>query len=187
MLRRREGLMSRHPESLDEVGSPARQERDLLAEVHLSTEEGIYGLILVAGLVAVAGASGLTPLRALAFILVTVIVFWVAHVFSGTVAEHSAHPGLSLRASFKMARKRSRGLLVSVVPPAVPLVLGATGLVGTLTADWIALWVIVAVLALLGYLTYARRGAPVHKRLLAAVCTAALGFVIIIAKALLHH
>lgn len=164
-----------------------RRERDLLAEVHLSTEEGIYGLILVAGLVAVAGNTGLSSVRALAFVLVTVGVFWVAHVYSGTVAAHSSHAGLSLRASLRMARKRSRGLLAAVVPPAVPLVLGAVGLIDDLVADWIAMWTIVAVLALLGYLTYRRRDAPLRMCLLAAVSTAALGFVIIVAKALLHH
>lgn len=75
----------------DRTGGRIRRERDLLAEVHLSTEEGIYGLILVAGLVAVAGTSGLSSIRTLVFVLVTVAVFWVAHVYSGTVAAHSSH------------------------------------------------------------------------------------------------
>lgn len=171
----------------DRTGGRIRRERDLLAEVHLSTEEGIYGLILVAGLVAVAGTSGLSSIRTLVFVLVTVAVFWVAHVYSGTVAAHSSHQGQTLRMALRMARKRSRGLLAAVVPPAIPLVLAAMGVIDGLLADWIAMWTIVAVLALLGFLTYRRRSAPLGMCIAAAISTAALGFVIIVAKALLHH
>lgn len=179
--------MSPHAEDAERAEGSSPRERDLLAEVHLSTEEGIYGLILVAGLVAVAGNSGLTSARTLAFVLITVGVFWVAHVYSGTVAVHSSQLGLTVRTSLRMARKRSRGLLVAVVPPAVPLVLGALGMIQDITADWIAMWTIVAVLALLGFLTYRRRKAPLHMCVIGAVSTAALGCIIIIAKALLHH
>ena len=175
--------------SPDHATVPVKRERDLLAEVHLSTEEGIYGLILVAGLVAVAGNSGLSSLQTLAFVLVTVGVFWVAHVYSGTVAAHSSQLGLSVRTSLRMARKRSRGLLAAIAPPAVPLVLvlGAVGLINDIIADWIAMWTIVAVLAMLGYLTYRRRDASLGMCLVGAVLTASLGLVVIVAKALLHH
>lgn len=179
--------MSSPTGSVDRTDVPAKRERDLLAEVHLSTEEGIYGLILVAGLVAVAGNSGLSSVQTLGFVLVTVGVFWVAHVYSGTVAAHSSQLGLTVRTSLRMARKRSRGLLVAVVPPAVPLVLGAAGLIRDITADWIAMWTIVAVLALLGFLTYRRRDASLGMCLVGAVATASLGLVVIVAKALLHH
>ena len=171
----------------DHAKVPAKRERDLLAEVHLSTEEGIYGLILVAGLVAVAGNSGLSSVQTLAFVLVTVGVFWVAHVYSGTVAAHSSQLGLSVRTSLRMARKRSRGLLASIALPAIPLVLGAVGLIDDIVADWIAMWTIVAVLAMLGYLTYRRRDASLGVCLVGAVSTASLGLVVIVAKALLHH
>ena len=81
---------------------------------------------------------------------------------------------------------RSRGLLMAAVPPAVPLLLGALGLVDSITADLIALWIIVGVLAILGFIPYRRKGAPLHICLFGAACTAALGCVIIIAKALIH-
>lgn len=78
------------------AGSTARSDRDILANAHLSTEEGIYGLILVAGLVAVAGNAGLTSPQTLLFVLVTNSVFWTAHVYSGAVAAHSGSEALPL-------------------------------------------------------------------------------------------
>lgn len=167
--------------------SATRSERDILAEAHLSTEEGIYGLILVAGLIAVAGNAGLTALQTLLFVVVTNAVFWTAHVYSGAVAAHSGSEALPLRRAIRAAMRRSRGLLTAAVPPAIPLLLGTLGVIESITADWIALWLIVGLLALLGFIPYRRKGAPLHICLFGASCTAALGIVIIIAKALLHH
>lgn len=166
-----------------------RGQRDLLREAHLSTEEGVYGLILVAGLIAVAGTSGLGPVLTLIFISVTVLVFWAAHVYAGAVAEHSGNmgQGVSLKTATKSAVHRSRGLLTATIPPAIPLLLSAFGIIGHQLADWIALWVVVGVLGALGYLAYHRKSAALHMRIIGAVSTAAFGIVIILAKALLHH
>lgn len=171
------------------TASKKRSERDILSNAHLSTEEGIYGLILVAGLVAVAGNAGLTSLQTLLFVVVTNLVFWTAHVYSGAVAAHSGsgRESIPLGRAIRLAMLRSRGLLTAAVPPAIPLLLGALGILESITADWIAMWIIVGVLAILGFIPYRRKGAPLHVCLFGATCTAALGLVIIIAKALLHH
>ncbi|KAM9865192.1 hypothetical protein ACIFOC_01721 [Leucobacter aridicollis] len=174
---------------MSESSREAADQRDLLHQVHLSTEEGVYGLILVAGLIAVAGSTGQGPVQTLAFIAITVAVFWAAHVYAGTVAAHSgsAAAHASLGVAFRHSLRRSRGLLTAVLPPAIPLVLSAAGIFDARTADWLALWAIVGVLAVLGYLAYARKGAAIHVRLIGAASTAAFGVVIILAKALLHH
>lgn len=175
-----------------DMSEPSREEAeqpDLLQQVHLSTEEGVYGLILVAGLIAVAGSTGQGPVQTLAFIAITVGVFWAAHVYAGTVAAHSGNAAahVSLGVAFRHSLTRSRGLLTAVIPPAIPLVLSALGVFEARTADWLALWAIVGVLAILGYLAYSRKGAAIHVRLIGAASTAAFGIVIILAKALLHH
>lgn len=173
----------------ESAGAEHTDQRDILHEVHLSTEEGVYGLILVAGLIAVAGSTGQGAVQTLVFVIVTVLVFWAAHVYAGTVAAHSSggSVGLSLKEAIRHSRRKSRGLLTATIPPAVPLLLSAFGLFSARSADWIALWIVVAVLAVLGYLAYLRKGAALHMRLLGAVSTAAFGIVIILAKALLHH
>ena len=55
------------------------------------------------------------------------------------------------------------------------------------TANWSALWVCVAVLALLGYRSYRQRGAALHVRLLGGLATASFGLIIILAKAIVTH
>ena len=49
---------------------------------------GIYGTILVTSLVAAADASD-TIWRSLGFVEVTVVVFWLAHVYAGALACES--------------------------------------------------------------------------------------------------
>lgn len=165
------------------------RESGWLGRVHLASEEGVYGLILVAGLIAVSNSYGRGTARTLGLMLITVAVFWAAHVYASTVADHtgSGEKGRSLGRAVRHAIWRSQGLLTAMIPPAVPLVLSLFGLIDTRTANWIALWVIVAVLAVLGFLAYSRKKAPVYQRLIAAASTATFGVLIILAKAYLPH
>jgi hypothetical protein len=91
-----------------------------------------------------------------------------------------------LRESFRRALRRSLGLLLSSLIPLAILLLGATRLVDDRVTIWLSLWVCVAVLAVLGYIAFQRRGAPWPIRLLGSLTTAAFGVVIIIAKAIIH-
>ena len=71
--------------------------------------------------------------------------------------------------------------------PAAALLLGVAGVLPDKSANWLALWVCVGVLAWLGYRSYARRGAALHVRLLGARATASFGRIIIVAKAIVTH
>lgn len=157
----------------------------------IASEEGVYGLILVTGLIASAGSTGAHSGKTLILTGVTVVVFWLAHVYAGTVAAHGSTgtdgSPLSLRASASRAVRRSRGLLASTLPPAVPLILGALRLIPHDVAIWTALWVGVAALAVLGFLSYTRKGASLHRRILGALSAASFGVVIILAKVLVTH
>ncbi|MBO1901352.1 hypothetical protein J4H92_05250 [Leucobacter weissii] len=157
----------------------------------MSTEEGVYGLILVAGLVAASGAARASALQTLVFVGITVLVFWAAHVYAGTVAEHGSagtdREPVGLRRAIRRAMRRSRGLLIATLFPAAPLLLGAIGALGDRLSIWVSLWVSVGMLAMLGYLAYLRKGASLHQRLLGAAATASFGIVIIVAKAIVTH
>ena len=52
-----------------------------------ATEESVYGVILVSGMIVVAGGHGESSWSVFLTVLVTVIVFWAAHVYAGTVAR----------------------------------------------------------------------------------------------------
>lgn len=157
----------------------------------MSTEEGVYGLVLVSGLIAASGGAGAPALRTLLFTLVTVAVFWLAHVYAGTVAAHGSDTAeggpMGIGEATRGAVVKSRGMLVSTLLPAIPLLLGSLGLIRDTTATWAGLWVCVAALAGLGYVAYRRKGAKLHVRLLGALSTASFGVVIILAKAVITH
>lgn len=158
----------------------------------LSTEQGVYGVILISGLIAVAAATEMAAGRTLLFTALTVLVFWAAHIYAGTVAMHGQrtndglrHVGLkeALRHSFTGAH----GLLASLVLPGAVLFVSALGLIDDYLAQWIALWVNVGVLAMLGYVAYRRKGAAMHLRVLGALATASFGIFIVLVKALVTH
>lgn len=166
-----------------------RPERSIAQAI--TTEEGVYGLILVSGLVAASGSSGSPVWRTLAFTGVAVIVFWIAHVYAGAMAAHGT-PGADgrptpMRASIAAATRRSRGLLAATLPAAIPLLLGAIGVLSGPTATWISLWVCVGVLAMIGYVAYSRRGAKWWVRILGSMSTASFGIAVILAKAFVTH
>ncbi|MFE6736494.1 hypothetical protein [Microbacterium sp. NPDC057650] len=159
-----------------------------LLRASFATEEAVYGVILVAGMIAVSGAHGATSLKVFWTVLVTVIVFWLAHLYAGTVAGHGLDRDrvVSLGESFRVALRRSLGLLLSSLIPLLILLMGSARLISDKLTIWLALWMCVAVLAVLGYIAFRRRGAPWYIRLLGALTTAAFGVVIILAKALIH-
>ena len=159
-----------------------------LVHTHFATDEGVYGVILVAGMIVASGSTKSTALAVFAAVVGTVIVFWAAHVYAGTVAHHGFEDGriVGIRASFRAALRRSWGLLVSALIPCAILLLGALHLIPDLTAVWIALWTCVAVLAVLGYIAFARRRARWYVRVLGAMATAGFGVVMILLKAWIH-
>ena len=157
----------------------------------MSTEEGVYGLILVSGLVATAGSAGTPAGKTLLLTVITVAVFWLAHVYAGAVAAHgtidAAGARLGLRASIRRAIIKSRGMLAATLAPAIALLLGALGVLTDSAATWDALWVCVAALGAVGFLAFRRKGVNFGYCALGALATASFGVVIIIAKVVISH
>ena len=157
----------------------------------MTTEEGVYGLILVSGLIAASGSAGSPAWKTFMFTGVTVIVFWIAHVYAGAVAAHGSQSAdgspKSVGEATREAMRRSRGLLASTLPPAAALLLGMIGLLSDAAATWLSLWVSVSVLGMLGYIAYSRKGARWWMRIVGALSTASFGVVIILAKAVVTH
>ena len=150
-----------------------------LAHVY-RTEYAIYGIILVSALIGV-GWEQETDLDVLLFTLGTVGVFWLAHVYSGTVAgEGSEAPRIRAVADSAWASMRhSVGILLAMVLPSVFLLLAVVGVLDEYVAYYLALWVGVVILAVLGYLTSARRGSAWPWRIVSALITASLGVLVI--------
>ncbi|HEY1106378.1 MAG TPA: hypothetical protein VGE78_09530 [Agromyces sp.] len=151
------------------------------------TEHAIHGTVLVSAVIAV-GWNDDTDLEVLLFVLGSVGVFWLAHVYSGILArEGDREP--RLRAVLTAARRSMRhttGLIAAMVLPVLFLLLAVVGVLDEYVAYYAALWVGVAVLAVIGFTASARRGSPWYLRLVSAVVTASLGLLIIWLSALVR-
>ncbi len=160
-----------------------------LVHASFATEEAVYGVLLVAGMIIVAGGyHSDSSWRVFTTVVGTVFVFWAAHVYAGTVAHHGLEEDrvTGLREAFQMSLRRSLGLLTSALIPSLILLFGATRVVDDSNAIWAALWVSVAVLFVLGFIGFTRRGASWPWRILGALGTAAFGFAMIALKAIVH-
>lgn len=154
----------------------------------LMTEEAIYGLILVSGMIVVAGSLDATSVSALLTVAITVVVFYAAHVYAGTLGRLAATDGhAGLRASLKASARQSGGMLLASVPPLLILFLGTTDVIDDDSALWTALIVNTVMLGALGWIAVARWSTHWLPRIISAVVTAAFGGVLILLKAFIHH
>ena len=154
----------------------------------LMSEEAIYGLILVSGMIVVSGSVVGTSINALFTVAVTVLVFFIAHVYAGTLGRLAASEGdAGLRTSLAASARQSSGMLIAAVAPLVLLLLGTTRVVDDDTAIWGALIIDSVILGVLGWLAVARWTTHWVPRLLSAVLTSAFGGVLILLKAFIHH
>lgn len=154
----------------------------------LMTEESVYGLILVSGMIVVSNSLVGTSLNALATVVVTVVVFFLAHVYAGTIARLAADEGHGdLGISLRAAVHHSRGLLAVALLPLAVLLLGVTGLIDDEASIWAALAVDVVALGALGWIAVARWSANLWARLASALITACFGMVVMVLKVLIHH
>ncbi|WP_169581272.1 MULTISPECIES: hypothetical protein [Microbacterium] len=152
----------------------------------LMTEEAIYGLILVSGMIVV--SAGSTSLVAFLTVAITVIVFYAAHVYAGTLGRLAVSEGQrGLGSSLAAAARQSSGMLIASVAPLAALLLGTTRVIADDLALWVALIVNTLILAGLGWTAVARWSTHWWARLLSALLTAAFGGVLILLKAVIHH
>lgn len=156
------------------------------------TEAAVYGTIMTSGLVAVSSAHGETSAVVLITVAVTVLVFWGAHVYAGTVArfgERADGHGIEvvgLRTAFGQSVRHSLGMLTSATVPALILLAGTTQLIPDEQANDFALWSGVVILAFLGYVVFLRRGSGPLVRIAGTLGTASFGAVFVVLKAIVH-
>jgi hypothetical protein len=158
---------------------------------HLGTAAAIYGTIVYASLIA---ASGLhihpddPVLPVLTFCAVTIVVFWLAHIFAVALARHGdiGEDVTGPWASIKAAVFHSTGMLETSAIMSVPLVLGSFGILDPRFSILLSLIVGVVTLAVLGYLAFTLRRREWWVRIVGTIGTALFGIVIIILEYSLH-
>jgi hypothetical protein len=161
--------------------------RRLFFGYHPAVAGTVYGTIVAMATVT-AGAHGEdTEAWALAVAVgVTVLVFWIAHVYAHTLAE-SLERGRRLdTAEFRAIARRELAMPLAAVGPVTVLVLSAFGMLEVQTAIWLALGFGIAMLAAQG----ARYAALEHMgraaSFVSVALNVALGLVIVGLKVLIH-
>lgn len=153
------------------------------------TAESVYGILLVSGMIVAAGGHGESSWAVFLSVFGTVIVFWAAHVYAGTVAGHGVSVGgeqTTLKTAFRQSLHRSLGLLTAALIPSAILLLGALRAVEDAAALWVALWFGVVLLAVIGYSAFEMRGSSLAMRIVGSLTTAAFGVAMIVLKAVIH-
>ena len=150
-------------------------------------EHGVYGVVLVAALIAI-GEENETDLDVLLFVVGTVVVFWLAHLYAGVVAANGTTAGaaLPLWTKIRRAAAHTGGLLLAVVPPTLILWLGVFGILDESVAYTASLLSGVVVLGIIGYLNAARTRRPLWMRIIATLTTAMLGVLVILLDIATH-
>lgn len=151
------------------------------------SEEAVYGLILVSGMIVVSNSVVGTSINALLTVVITVVVFFAAHVYAGTIARMASDDHPRLRTSIVAAAHHSEGMLVVAVLPLLVLVLGVVRVVDDEVAIWTALLTDTVVLGVLGWIAVSKWTTRFWPRLASALITAAFGLAITALKALIHH
>lgn len=158
---------------------------------HWGTPAGIYGTILYASVVAASSVSddSGSAVEVLVFSLVSIVVFWLAHVYSDALGFHgdADRIGDRMRDSLRYALFESSGMLEAAIIPSMPLLLASLGILPAALSVALALWLCVVLLTLLGFLVFLVRGRSVWVCLLGAVVTGLFGVVVIVLKTTLSH
>jgi hypothetical protein len=188
----------------EQPAEPVRGERDAAAEAAPSasttvvkqatimlrayrSESAIYGVVLVSSLIAI-GWHEDTDLEVLGFTFGAVIVFWLAHVYAGTVSrEETGSPRLrAVLAAARTSAAHSSGMLLAMILPTIFLLLATVNLLDEYVAYYLALWAGTVVLAVIGWYTAMRRGGHWGWWLVSALITASLGLLVIWLGSLVH-
>ena len=167
--------------------SPAERWRPLVVGTIGSLTEAIYGLILATSVIAVsreydssnAGLIGVT-------VLVTGVVFWLAHVYARVLAASITRHRMLNRSEVREALRHDWPLVEVTVPLVLILALGALDIVPDKAASLAAMLAALVELAAAGAYAARRSGAGLRGTVGSAVIAVALGSAVVLLKALVH-
>lgn len=167
--------------------SAARRWRPLVAGTTGSVTEAIYGLILAMSVIAVsaeyassnAGLVGVT-------VLVTGVVFWLAHVYARVLAGSLTTHRTPNRSEVREAIRHDWPLVEVTIPLVLILALGALDVVADKTAILAATLAVLVELVAAGAYAARASGAGLLGTVASALIAGALGSAVVLLKALVH-
>jgi hypothetical protein len=162
--------------------------RRILFGHHRGIAGTVYGTIVVMATVT-AGSHGpeIDPTRLAIVVAVTVLVLWIAHVYSHTLAESVSRGKRLDPAELADVARRELAIPAAAVAPVGALALAALGILAEQTAVWIALGFGVATLAVQGARYAALERLGTAGTVVSVLLNVALGLVIVGLEAAIAH
>jgi hypothetical protein len=165
----------------------ARDWRPLVLRTSGSATHGIYGLILATAVISVsreldpsdAGGAALS-------VLVTAVVFWLAHVYARLLGRAVSGDGRWSRGAVVGAMREHWSLVEVAIPLVLVLALGAIGVIPNRAALGVATALALVELAATGAYAAISHGAGRAGALVSALIALALGASIVVLKVLIH-
>lgn len=147
----------------------------------------VYGTIVVMGAIAAGSDAKAEPWQLATFAASTVLVLWLAHVYSHSLAE-TINAGRRLdRSEVFDVMRRELPIPLAAVAPVAALVLGAVDVVRETAAIRLALGIGLATLALQGVRYAGVEGFSRAGTIVAIAVNLSLGLVIVALEAALAH
>jgi hypothetical protein len=165
--------------------------RSTLGRIVLGTSESIagtvYGTIVVMGAIT-AGAQGAhDPWRLSSVVGATVIVLWLAHVYAHGLGEAIGRGRQLDRAELVAVGRRELAIPLAAVAPVFALFLAGIGLLEESTAEWLALGIGLATLAVQGFRYAALERLDTRGTVKSVAVNVALGLAIMALKVAVTH
>ena len=150
--------------------------------------DAVYGLILYAAIIGATSDENSTALEVLLMSALSLIIFWGAHVFAGTLANHGVRDGMevALGSAVRKSMAHSSGMLWAAILPSLALLLGAANLLSPDDSVNLSMLLATIVLGVIGYQAFAERKVNVALRILGGLGTAAFGLLMILLNILVH-
>jgi len=160
----------------------ARHARRLLSAY--TGEHGIYGIVLVTALIA-GEVDAETDDDVIAFVLGTVVIFWIAHIYAAVVASRGKSPAPPLGRALRDGVRHSSGMALAML---IPIALLMTTYVGVdeWSAYFAALLSGIVMLGAIGYLNARRNGSTWPWRVAGVITTMLLGIVVVLLSIAAH-
>ena len=152
-----------------------------------SATQGVYGLILATAVIAISRESDPSDAgQAAISMLVTALVFWLAHVYARLLGTAVSDDWGLTRAAVARATRENWSLVEVAIPLVLILALGAIGVIPERAALVAATVLALVELAATGAYAAIRHGAGPGGTLLSAAFALMLGLFVVLLKVLIH-
>lgn len=112
----------------------------------------VYGTLIVLAMITVgAKAYPDRPGRMAAFVVVTSVVFWLAHVYAHALGQSVSRGKRVSLVELRDIARHEGAIVEAALPPVAPLLLAALGVISTDVAVWAAFGLGLLVLAVQGW------------------------------------